>query len=298
MGYPESLLVRLKTSDGLELQGLLFEPRGAGGAIVIHVHGWTGNFYENLFLDNIAKELNSRGISFLTFNNRGAGHIQEFLARKKDSLKCVKIGGSLERFEDCILDINSSVSFARKRGYRKIILQGHSTGAQKSAFYIIRKGAADMAGLVLLEPTDDPWVMKNLLGKKYSRLLRLAKDNVESGKPSTPIPEKYFPYGFGIISSARFLSMSQPTTNEEKLFSYSGNLSEIRRIKVPIFVVFGSNTEWQKNYLKAIGRMKSAAIDCEAKVIRGANHLFSGHEGALGRAVAAWAMKTAEKPER
>ena len=88
-------LVRIATKDGLELQGLLFEPKKKTSQALIHVHGWVGNFYENKFIDCIADEAVSNGLGFLTFNNRGAGIVNDFIKKKKSKIEYVRIGGSL-----------------------------------------------------------------------------------------------------------------------------------------------------------------------------------------------------------
>ncbi len=50
-------LQRLQTKDGIELVGLMYEPDAGSKEILVHVHGMSGNFYENTFLDAIAKKL-------------------------------------------------------------------------------------------------------------------------------------------------------------------------------------------------------------------------------------------------
>jgi len=96
-----SELMRFKTKDNVELQGLLYEPKQKGVKAIIHVHGWVGNFYENLFIDYIATSALKKNIAFFTFNNRGSGVIIEFLKNNKRE----KIGGSLEIFEETVFDI-------------------------------------------------------------------------------------------------------------------------------------------------------------------------------------------------
>ncbi|MEK0337625.1 MAG: hypothetical protein QQN41_09355, partial [Nitrosopumilus sp.] len=126
-----SELKRFKTKDNLELQGLLYEPKQKSLKAIIHIHGWVGNFYENLFIESIAKSALQKNIAFFTFNNRGAGIVTEFLKNKKRE----KIGGSLEIFEESIFDIEGAIDFLQKKGYTKITLQGHSLGCQKVVYY-------------------------------------------------------------------------------------------------------------------------------------------------------------------
>src|SRR6266852_8465867 len=104
-------ITRIKTEDGLELQGIFYEPQEKSDKVVIHIHGWTGNFYENVFLDNIAHACVELGYAFLSFNTRGAGFVQEFLKKRDNKAEYVKIGGSLEMFEDCLVDIKSAIAF-------------------------------------------------------------------------------------------------------------------------------------------------------------------------------------------
>ena len=48
-------LVRLSSTDNIEMVGILYTPEEKSNKIVIHVHGLCGNFYENRFLDTLAK---------------------------------------------------------------------------------------------------------------------------------------------------------------------------------------------------------------------------------------------------
>ena len=48
-------LVRINSIDNIEQPGILYSPNNDTNKIVIHVHGLNGNFYENRFLDTIAK---------------------------------------------------------------------------------------------------------------------------------------------------------------------------------------------------------------------------------------------------
>ena len=67
---------RFKASDGIELQGWFSDT--PGDAVVIHVHGMSGNGYENYFLDNLRETYINSKVSFFTFDNRGRGIISWF----------------------------------------------------------------------------------------------------------------------------------------------------------------------------------------------------------------------------
>ena len=72
-------LVRMNSIDGIEMPGIIYEPETRTNTIVIEVHGLCGSFYENRFIDILAKTYTKKGISLLTFNNRGTNFVAELL---------------------------------------------------------------------------------------------------------------------------------------------------------------------------------------------------------------------------
>ena len=120
-------LVRINSIDGLEEVGILYSPSNGTDRIIIHVHGLNGNFYENRFLDTISKVYTENNYAFLTFNNRGKDYITEMNKGNEIAI----IGGSLERFKECLLDIEGAINWAKDRGYKEIVLEGHSYGCNK-----------------------------------------------------------------------------------------------------------------------------------------------------------------------
>lgn len=141
-------LVRINSIDGIEQPGVLSTPNVNTDKVVIHVHGLNGNFYENRFLDILAKTYIDKNYAFLTFNNRGRDFITELLKGDEPTI----IGGSLERFKDCILDIDGVVNWVKERGYREIILEGHSYGCNKVLYYYNQKKDENIKKIVLLAP--------------------------------------------------------------------------------------------------------------------------------------------------
>lgn len=72
-------LVRMNSIDGIEMPGIIYEPETRTNTIVIEVHGLCGSFYENRFIDILAKTYTKKEISLLTFNNRGTNFVAELL---------------------------------------------------------------------------------------------------------------------------------------------------------------------------------------------------------------------------
>lgn len=280
---------RIIAKDGLELHGLLFEPDRKTTNALIHVHGWVGNFYENKFIDYIAKKAASKGFAFLTFNNRGAGILNDFIKRKGVKMNYVRIGGSLEEFKDCIIDIKATVDFLSKKGYKRIILQGHSLGCQKITYYQYRTKDKRVKALVLLAPVDDTGFVKRDLGKKYKKALGVAKEMVKKGKSNKPVPEwmAFYP----LLNASMFLNIADTKSASGKLFDYSGNLKEIKSINCPKLALFGSKDEYQDNPSEKLKILKREVKNCNTKLIKGSSHGFVGFEENLSKIVSSWLKK-------
>ena len=57
-------LIRPYSIDGIQLPGLLYTPDIPTNKIVIHIHGMSGNFYEDEFNDNLARVYTNNGYAF------------------------------------------------------------------------------------------------------------------------------------------------------------------------------------------------------------------------------------------
>ena len=277
---------RITTGDGLELHGLLFEPNKKTTNVLIHIHGWVGNFYENKFIDCIAKEAASRGFAFLTFNNRGAGIVNDFIKRKKSKIDYVRIGGSLEEFKDCIFDIKAAVNFLSKKGYKRIILQGHSLGCQKTIFYKYKTEDKRVKGLILLAPVDDIGFTKEQLKNKYKKALKIAKQMVEKGKGDKFVPKwmEFYP----LLSAKMFLNIADPKSASGRIFDYSGNFKEIQSINCPKLAVFDSKDDYQSDSGEKLEILKENIKDCDIKLVQNAGHGFVGFEEKLSKLIGNW----------
>ena len=145
-------LVRINSTDRIEMPGILYTPDKTTKRIVIHIHGLNGNFYENRFIDTLAKTYTDKGIALLTFNNRGKDFITELIKGNE----YVVIGGSLERFKDCLLDIEGVINYVKEKEYEEIALEGHSYGCNKALYYYNKNKDESIKKIILLAPCDIP----------------------------------------------------------------------------------------------------------------------------------------------
>lgn len=278
-------LVRINSTDGIEQPGILYTPDQDTDKIVIHIHGLNGNFYENRFLDTLAKTFTNQNYAFLTFNNRGKDFITELL--KGDDT--VIIGGSLENFKDCLLDIEGVINWAKDKGYKEIVLEGHSYGCNKALYYYKNKPDNDIKKIILLAPCDIPVEVKKFLGEEeYEKAKNDSTKLVKEGKADELID--FSVMANGKVAARTFYNDFLPG-GENDFIKYSDKTNQknevLDSIDVPVLVVFGSLDECVltepvdviRNYLK------NNLADCEIRVIEGTGHSYTDKYDELGKII-------------
>lgn len=267
-------LVRLTSTDGIEMCGLLYTPEQTTQKIVIHIHGLNGNFYENTFLDYISKTYTDKGYAFLTFNNRGKDYISEL----NKGAESVIIGGSMERFKDCILDIEGAISFVNSKGYNHIILEGHSYGCNKVLYYYNQKKDINIKNIVLLAPCDIPSECTKFLSKEeYEKAKEDATRLVNEGKENELID--FSVMANGKIAAGTFYNDFLPGGENDFLRYREGkqaNSGLLNKIDVPVLIVFGDKDECvlTEPIDTVIGYLKNNIKNCNIQIIKGANHSY------------------------
>lgn len=272
-------LTRIKTRDGITLEGMHVKPRRKGNVALIWLHGFGSNFAHG---QTLIKELSSKcrtaGIGYFKFNTRG----HDIASRGNKNKKL--IGAGFEKFEDCIFDIRAMIQFARSLGYKKIILAGHSTGANKALYSIYKTQDHRVKGLILAGPVSDVSFGKKEYGtQKLKHGLTLAHRLVAK-KSSVCMPLE-----FGFYSPSRFLSLFSAGIAED-VFPYhdpNAQWKELKSVRVPIAVIFGDRDEYRDRPVKKlieIFRGNATSTKSFSKtIIKEANHSFHKKEKELAK---------------
>lgn len=277
--------VRINTTDNIEQPGILYIPNKDTNRIVIHVHGLNGNFYENRFLDILAKTYTDKGYAFLTFSNRGRDFIAELL--KDDGFTI--IGGSLERFKDCILDIEGVVNWVKAKGYKEIILEGHSYGCNKVLYYYNQKKSDSIKKIVLLAPCDIPSECKMFLNKEeYEKAKNESTRLVQEGKEDELID-------FSIMANKKiaagtyYYDFLPGGANDFIRYAdgAEGKSAVLNSIDIPTLVIFGDVDECVLTKpIEVVKKYLTNNIkNCNIQIIKGANHLYKNKEKDLGEII-------------
>ena len=278
-------LVRMCSTDNIEMVGILYEPEEKNNKIVIHVHGLCGNFYEKKFLDVLARTYTNKGHSFLTFNNRGTNFISELIKGTDFEV----IGGCYERFKDCLLDIEGAINYVKKKGYTDIILEGHSYGCNKVLYYCNKKEDKSIKKIILLAPCDIPQESIKFLSKEeYETAKQESTKLVNEGNESELI--NFSVNANGVISAGTYYNDFLPN-GENDFIRYidgeNGKSELLNNINIPVLIVFGDidecvltkDIETVKKYLN------NNIANCNIEIIEGADHSYTDKYEELGKVI-------------
>ncbi len=279
--YP---VVKVKTVDGLILHGLFVEPKAISKTIIIHIHGTSGSFYWNEFHENLVDLVSELGIAYLTTNNRGAGVYEV----EKGSIYC---GAAVEKFEDCVNDIDAWIEFALERGYDNIILEGHSFGTEKCVYYMNKgRNVEKIKGVVLLGFSDTVGTQKKyeqLVGRNCSDE---AKQLEAKGEDFRLVQDIFGLAGELPISAGTYLNYFSKGSELSKAlpFGEGKGLSFFKNIRVPILAVIGDNDSGEYTIIPikdACTLLQSENNLAEVLQITDCGHGFEGKEKELTDAV-------------
>lgn len=232
----------LDTSDGKQIYGVLHGSAESTQSVAILVHGLTGFMDEHLHLVT-ARYLVSQGIAAIRFNQY-----------TDDS------GG--RRFHETTLhlhieDTRDVVTFARKLGFERVALIGHSLGGPISILACNEL----VQGLVLWDPTGAP-----------SERIRDWETRDSSGTFS------YLDWGMRII-------LGQGWIQDAK--NFPDPFERLAQLTIPVKIIAAENGG-KIDYSERYG--SKLKVPCRLTVIPGAGHTFTEFDAAesLARTTAEW----------
>ena len=294
---PAARLVRFPTTDGLELAGLLYEPRRATTRVIVFLHGTGGaSVFESKRTNVLASEFLARGIAYFPFNNRGAGLMKWHRGSKG------RVGGGMafERIRDCVPDIDGAVRELRRRGYREICLVGHSTGANKIAVYDHYKPRNRVKRYVLLAGGDDTGMLYDQLGeRRFRAALEKARAMVKAKRGDELVPRAVSAMP---MSWTSFYDMANPDGDYNTFpfleamrairLSRRPRFGQVKAIRKPALVLYGDRDEYLYGEVSRCVSILADAIgpkpNFELGIVEDADHGFGGREAEVARVIADW----------
>ena len=273
------------TSDGLRLPMVHFESNKKD-ICVICIHGMCGTIIDNYFATVWGKLLAKNDIGFIYEHNRGHS-IENDIVMKDGSFK--RCGCMYEIFEDCIYDIDLAIQTAKEKGYKRIILLGHSLGCNKVIYYYYKKHP-NILGMILASAPD--MIESHLLIEPdYEELLKEAKENIDKNQPTKLLHKMIEDYMY--MSSQTYYNWFHKNSNLNNLpiISNPKNWEQLETIDVPILTFSGSKDE---DYYLHLDLLKEKATNCknfEYQIIENTGHTYQEKELETGTLILNWINK-------
>jgi pimeloyl-ACP methyl ester carboxylesterase len=283
-------LQEIITSDNMMHQGIYFAPQHKSDTAILWVHGLSSNYYGARGLyDHIIDAAGNVG--FATFNNRGHDGISGIKKIDKTNVKGyirVNGGAGYENFKDCIYDIDAGISFLIKQGFKKIILCGHSTGANKVCYYCGSQQDPRVAGAILASPVSDR-LMAEKMDKELKVNLHRMQNLVEKGEGDLLLNN----LTFMPLTPKRYLSLFAKNTLED-VFDYGDKIPKLKffsKITCPLMVVFGQMDEAADRPVTDIKKVFDSHTNSNkysSIIIENSPHGFDGKENKFAKVVVNW----------
>jgi len=290
---PEQL-VHARASDDILNGGAFFLPLANSNRpiAIIWIHGWGVNFYQPTYV-NIGRALAQRGYPCIIGNTRmhDLGNVSGYRGGKR-----LRGGGYWGVASDEMLDLAAWIDFAESRGFKKVIVVGHSAGWAAVRLYQAQKqdprvaGVVNASGAVRAETrTSDPG--------ELAQATRMMAEN----RPDdlVRITNRSYP---SFISAATFMDIANMPREYKDFFGMATTNGAVTRVRCPLLVWFGSResgigTEEDLQKVKAaIQRLPSGPSRVDTVMIRGADHMYEGKEIEVAQILANW-IETVVAPQ-
>jgi pimeloyl-ACP methyl ester carboxylesterase len=267
-------LVSVKTEGGIELPGFLSTSGGRTTRLWVQTHGRGGSFFSGFatFLKPLVKAVQGSGWDFLGVSDTGGGYYRIW-----------------DVFESCVDDYAAWLDFARDRGYRQMVLAGHSYGPLKITYYYQQQLPPEVKGLAWLAPTDTYGLWKLQVHDRATEFQQLARRMVDEGQGKRLMPADAY---YKPISATSYNSLYGPAT-KINIFGFTEQNFErsfLRELDLPILVIMGGKDEYNKDLdvSSKLEILKASLQSPTCVEIPGADHVFAGEGKALAREVGSW----------
>ena len=285
-------LTEIETKDKLIHQGIYFEPKKKSDMAILWVHGLSSTYSSHVpTCDAFADVCEKYHFGFAAFNNRGAKFIDGVQKRDSSDPKGfvhVPGGAGQEKFEECVYDIDAGNTFLMNQGYKKVILVGRSTGANKVCFYAGTVPDTRVAGVVLMSPISDRLSMIKARPDAET-ILSYMKEQISAGKGDIPI----FGFHFFPLTPKRYVSLFEKGSQDD-VFDYGDEqpkMTTYAKIKKPLYVIFGGRDEHADRPMEEIKKVfdeHTKSKKYTSCIVPGALHGFDGMEKELAMLVGKW----------
>ena len=265
-------ILRIRTQRGLELKGAIFDG-GNRENVLIMLSGICSNVFQNDLLVATGELLSKNGITCI-------------IAHAMDSFSCLaysdfstgkqkNTGVVFDDFSVVYEDVESYVKYAKKEGYKNIILAGHSLGSNKIIHYLGNTPDDFVDYFIVSSPIDIMHWWKIM--PDIDRCFNLAKQFVDKNRGNDILP--YMFGGFSPMSANAVLGFYHADNLKNcPVISGIGETNSLYSIKPKGSFVIGAKDSVvggdAEGFMKKLNALTKHPYDNQVIVVPDASHIF------------------------
>jgi len=285
--FPEQL-VYVRSKDDIVNGGVIFAPPkdSAKPIAIIWIHGWGANFYYPTYV-GIGRALAERGYTCITGNTRmhDLGNVAGWRGEKR-----IRGGGYWGVASEQVRDIAAWIDFAEDRGFKEVVLVGHSAGWAAVTQYQAEKQDRRVAGVVVASGSVRPGT-----GPTDPDQIAQATRMMADGRPDDLVrdPKRSFP---SFISAATMLDIVNTPPEFKDFWGTHPETKNpgVTRIRCPLLAFYGTNGDVgdaaELELLKSsMHSHSSGPTRVSTVMIQHADHMYIGEEAQVAEIIAKWA---------
>lgn len=265
--------VTTKTADLLTLKGKLYQTQDRKH-LIIHIPGMVGDIYNSGFYQVMKTEFPKQNIAFLATEVRASLH-----------KKTLGENLTIEKFEECILDIDAWINYAHTLNYKNIWISSSSLGTTKVVHWYYTRKPQNISGLIFLSPSDMVGLVHDPEGIiDHNIMLPQAKRLINHGRPDQELNHKL--WGIKRLTAQAYLSLFGENSQAD-IFNYRNpqhNWTKVNSINIPVLAFTGTNDDGIYPVIdiyQAMNILKQKLINSPKSkevIYKGADHDFVGFE--------------------
>ena len=284
---PEEIVYSIST-DTIFNAGVLFHPNKelANQVAIIWVHGWGVNFYSPGYLA-IGRSLAEKGYTCISVNTRmhDLGNVEGY----KKGVR-LRGGGYWGVAGDEVKDISGWVDFVESKGFKQIILVGHSAGWAAVRRYQSEKQDPRIIGLVCASGQVSADT-RTVDSTQYLPAVRYMSEN----KPDKLIedPKRSFP---SYISAATYMDIVKTPQEQKDFFGViTPQNAGVAKVHCPILVFYATNddvgSETELKSLQSNVEKNFKQVQLTTTMIKNTDHMYMGEEKQVAEIISNWIGK-------
>lgn len=259
--------VRLTTSDGVRLDGIVYRPTGKPRPVgLMLVHGFGGNFYEAYF-PYLGRAATEQGMVVLALN-----------MRDHDT------GPKTFDFTDSQSDIAAGLEHLHRLGARKVVLLGQSMGTNRVLYYQAASRDPAIVATVLVSGPGSlfQWNVWQFGQKNAQKTVDDALRMQAEGRDRDLMLVELGPLGRALYTPRYLLSLRGPSAKSDPY-------QNIQKVKNPVLILQGKADKLIERDIAE--RLREAGINnskVDVLYVDGADHGFSLQQPVLADRVLNW----------